>query len=196
MGIEPFEVSADALARRYDISSAYVLYSGRRESAKGTPLLLDYMGAFRERTQQDIKIVFTGTGPVEPPAELAPHVIDAGFVSEQEKHEAMAGALVFCHPSIYESLSIVILESWLARTPVLVHANCEVTRSHCVRSHGGLWFKSYPEFEEELLLLIRNPALANNLAEAGRNYVMREYAWPVIERKLLNALEKFHTALT
>ena len=38
----------------------------------------------------------------------------------------MAGALAFCHPSVNESFGIVLLESWLARTPALVHAGSDV----------------------------------------------------------------------
>lgn len=189
MGMAPFDVSASAFAQRHGLSSPYIIYSGRREPAKGIPLLLDYMNVFRKRTGEDVKLVFTGTGMLEAPSEMMPHIFDAGFVSEQEKHEAMAGAIAFCHPSINESLSIVILESWIARTPALVHAKCEVTRYHCRRSNGGFWFMVYPEFEEELVTLLQHEDLRKAMGESGRAYVLREYAWPAIERKLLNALD-------
>jgi len=120
MGMEPFEADPDVFKRTHGLSAPYILYSGRREPLKGTPLLLDYLTAFRSRTGHDVKIVLTGSGEIAVPPALAPHLIDVGFVSEQEKRNAMAGALVFCHPSLNESLGIVILESWLARTPVLV----------------------------------------------------------------------------
>jgi glycosyltransferase involved in cell wall biosynthesis len=190
MGLDDFTVSADAFARRHGITAPYVIYSGRREGGKGTPLLLDYLDVFRQRTGQDIKLVLTGSGPVNPPPGLAPHILDVGFVSETEKHEAMAGAAVFCHPSVNESFGIVILESWLARTPVLVHGRCAVTRQLCLNSNGGLWFTIYPEFEEALGRLLRDDALRRALGEAGRKYVLREYAWDAIERKLLNALDQ------
>ena len=126
MGIDPFEADPNAFAARHGLTPPYVIYSGRREDGKGTPLLCDYMQAFRERTGQDIKLVFTGSGPIEAPPELLPHILDLGFVGEQEKHEAMAGALAFVHPSTFESLGIVLLESLLAGTPALVHARSEV----------------------------------------------------------------------
>lgn len=190
MGLDDFDVSPTAFARRRGIAAPYVMYAGRREPAKGTPLLLDYLDLFRARTGIDLKLVLTGSGDFHPPPGLAPHVVDVGFVSEQEKHEAMAGAVAFCHPSINESLSIVLLEAWLARAPALVHARCPVTRWQCRRSHGGLWFQIYPEFEEELFGLVRNGALRRALGEAGRRYVLREYAWPAIERRLLDALDR------
>ena len=190
MGLDPFATDAAAFRTRRGLAEPYVLYAGRREALKGTPLLLDYMAAFRGRTHRDVKLVLTGGGTIAPPPEIAPHLIDLGFVDEQEKHDAMAGATTFCHPSVNESLSIVILESWLAGTPVLVHAGCDVTRWQCERSRGGLWFRNYPEFEEQLLLLLDQPDLRSALGEAGRRYVLREYAWEAIETRLAGALER------
>ncbi|MBN1268589.1 MAG: glycosyltransferase family 4 protein, partial [Kiritimatiellae bacterium] len=141
MGLDPFEADPAAFAARRGPRPPYVVYSGRREPLKGTPLLLDYVRTFRERTGRDLGIVFTGSGPIEAPPELEPHLLDLGFVSEQEKHAAMAGAVAFVHPSVNESLGIVLLESWLARTPALVHARSEVLRWQCARSRAGLWFR-------------------------------------------------------
>jgi glycosyltransferase involved in cell wall biosynthesis len=189
MGLEPFEADSRAFARRHGLARPYVLYSGRREPLKGTPLLIDYLHAFRGRTGRDIDLVLTGSGPVEVCAEMAAHVLDAGFVSETEKHEAMAGAAVFCHPSVNESLGIVLLESWLAGTPGLVHAGSDVLRRQCRRSGGGLWFRHYPDFEEALLLLLDKPDLSLALGQAGKAYVLREYGWETIATRLAQALD-------
>jgi glycosyltransferase involved in cell wall biosynthesis len=188
IGLEPFTADGERLRRTRGLQAPYVLYSGRREPLKGTPLLLDYLGVFRERTRQDIKLVLTGSGPVEPPPAMAPHVIDLGFVSEQDKHDAMAGALAFCHPSVNESLSIVILESWLAGTPALVHAGSDVMRDQCLRSNGGLWFRNYPEFEEALMMLLTQPDTRRLMAANGKRFVDAEYAWTAVEGRLLTAI--------
>ncbi len=189
MGMDSFEADPDVFPRRQGLAEPYIIYSGRREPLKGTPLLIDYMRTFRERTGRDVRMVFTGSGPIEPPLELEPYIRDVGFVSEQEKHEAMAGALAFVHPSINESFGIVLLESWLARTPALVHARSEVLRWQCRRSGGGLWFRHYPEFEEELIRLMEDEDLRRRLGASGRAYVEREYAWEAVEKRLLEALD-------
>ncbi len=189
MGIDPFEANAARFRAKYRIGSPFVLYSGRREPLKGTPLLMDYLLAFRERTGQDLKLVLTGSGPIEPPPALATHIHDLGFVSEEDKHDAMAAAEVFCHPSANESLSIVILESWLAGTPVLVHAAGDVMPYHCRKSGGGLWFRNYPEFEEGLLLLTSRRDVREQMADSGRSYVKSVYAWNTVEPRLLGALD-------
>lgn len=190
LGLDPFEADPAAFARRRGLTARYVVYAGRREPLKGTPLLCAYLHAFRERTGRDVHAVFTGSGPIDAPPELAPAIHDIGFVPEQEKHEAMAGAVAFIHPSVNESLGIVLLEAWLAGTPCLVHAKSEVLRDQCRRSNGGLWFKHYPEFEEALLALLDDEPARRALAAAGRRFVLDEYAWPAVERRLFDALDR------
>lgn len=190
MGLDDFAADPAVFARRHGLTAPYVVYSGRREAGKGVPLLLDYLNLFRQRTGMDVKLVLTGSGPVDPPAALAPHVLDVGFVSESEKREAMAGASAFCQPSTNESFSIVLLEAWLAGAPALVHARCAVTVDHCRRSGGGLWFMTYAEFETELLLLLRRPDIRQRLGAAGRAYVVCEYSWPRILARFFEALDQ------
>jgi glycosyltransferase involved in cell wall biosynthesis len=189
MGLDPFDADPHAFARRRGLGQPYLLYAGRREQMKGTPLLADYVRAFRERTEVDIRLVMTGSGTIEAPSELLPYILDLGFVSEEEKREALAGALAFCHPSAYESFGIVVLESWLAGRPCLVSAHGKVLPYHCRASGGGLWFRSYPEFEEELNLLLHDPDLATAMGAAGRAYVTRDYAWPRVMERLEAALQ-------
>ncbi len=167
----------------------YILYSGRREPLKGTPLLLDYWAAFRRLTGRDVKLVLTGSGPVDVPTGMAGHLIDLGFVSEGEKRALMSHALAFCHPSVNESLSIVLLEAWQGGTPCVVHAAGNVLRHQCRAANGGLWFRDYPEFAECIEFLMDNPDAASRLGENGREFVRREYSPEAVTRRLLAALE-------
>ena len=191
MGIPPFEADKTAFAHRHPEAlggAPYVVYSGRREPLKGTPLLIDYLDLFRRRTGRDVRLVLTGSGAVDIPETLQGAVLDLGFVSEEEKREAMAGAVAFCHPSVNESLSIVLIEAWLARTPALVHADGAVLRDQCRRASGGLWFHNYPEFEEELSFLLDHPREAAALAASGRDYAVHTYSPEAVIRRLLDAL--------
>ena len=56
----------------------------------------------------------------------------------------MAGPNYFASLRSLESFSIVIMESWLCGTPILVNAHCPVTVEHCQNSQGGLFFKELP----------------------------------------------------
>ena len=85
---------------------------------------------------------------------------------------------------------IVILESWLAGTPVLVHDKSKVLKHHCMLSGGGLWFRTYPEFQEELYLLLSQPRLRNAMGASGRKYVQTHYNWSEITQKAINAIDR------
>ncbi len=188
MGLEEFAAEPGRFRKRTGVKGPFVMYSGRREPLKGTPLLVNYLDLFVRRTGREIRLVLTGSGAVTVPPTLATRVVDLGFVSEETKHDAMAAATVFAHPSWNESFGIVLLESWLARTPALVHAGSDVLRHHCRVSGGGLWFSCYPEFEAELELLLGNEPLRRAMGAAGRRYVQSEYAWEKVEERLFAAL--------
>ena len=190
LGLESPDADPSAFSCDHGLQTPYVVYAGRREPLKGTPMLTDYVDVFRRRTGRDVKLVFTGSGEIEAPTSLYPHIIDLGFVSDQKKAEAMAGATAFIHPSVNESLSIVLLEAWLTGTPCLVTAFSDVMRYQCEQSGGGLWFRSYPEFEEQLTLLLDRPELRLELGRSGRAFVEREYNWSVVARKLFHALDE------
>ncbi len=194
MSIDTFNADPNAFARRHNIQRPYLLYSGRRESMKGTPMLTDYVDTFCRRTGRDLMLVMTGSGPIEAPDSLLPHLLDVGFVSETEKHEAMAGALAFCHPSRNESFGIVLLEAWLAGRPALVSSGGAVLVEHCRACGGGLWFSNYPEFEAELLLLMDQPDLAATMAQQGKAYVQSVYSQRAIDRRFADALAAFAPA--
>ena len=66
----------------------------------------------------------------------------------------------------------------------------EVLRWQCERSNGGLWFGTYPEFEEELLLCMDNNDIRSKMAQSGREYVRREYAWQAVVDRLFAALDR------
>jgi len=189
MALEPFEVDAGAFARRHGIDRPYVVYCGRQEGGKNTPLLLEYMNTYIERRSGAVKLVLTGSGNEPPPDTLRPHLLNLGFVSTAEKHEAMAGAAAFIHPSTNESFGIVLLEAWLARTPALVHARGEVLRWQCESAGAGLWFRYYPEFEAMLDRLVEDSELNRVLGEKGRTYVMNTYTRDAVADRLTRALD-------
>lgn len=158
--------------------SPYLLYVGRLEEGKNVGLLYDYMRRYVEEEDRDLRLVVVGDGPSKPP--LHPAFEFRGFVSDQEKAAAYTSALLLCQPSLNESFSLVIMESWLAGRPVLVHGECAVTRGHVKRSKGGLWFYSYEEFAGAIAWFRAHPGLASRMGQNGRQYVLRNYSWETV----------------
>jgi len=49
-----------------------------------------------------------------------PDIFMAGFVSDELRNSALAGALALVQPSYFESFSMVLAEAWAMRRPALV----------------------------------------------------------------------------
>ena len=180
MGAPP-DSDPDRFRHRYGISGPFAAYLGRVEEGKGCLEMLDFFLWYRAQRHEEAKLVLMG--PSIMPIPDRPDIIHLGPVDEQTKQDALAAAEVLIQPSPYESLSIVILEAWLAGTPVLVNGRCAVLKGQCRRSQGGLWYENRYEFEEALSLLLADPTLRQRLAANGRRYVEANYSWERIERK-------------
>ena len=96
-------------------------------------------------------------------------------------------------PSFYESLSMVTLEAWAMKKPVIANTLCEVLKGQCLRSNAGLFYENYEEFRETLKLLLSEPRLRKAMGKNGEKYFNQNYTWEIIEKKYLsvvNQLEK------
>jgi glycosyltransferase involved in cell wall biosynthesis len=170
--------------------SPYIAYVGRLEAGKNLLLLYDYMKRYADNGGK-VKLVVMGKGPLEPPQH--PAFDYRGFVSDQEKAQTCANALALCQPSLNESFSLVIMESWLAGRPVLVPEECDVTREHVRRSKGGLWFYSADEFAAALDWLDNQPELASRMGQNGRRYVLENYTWSAVAERFEAILSRWQT---
>ena len=175
---------------KYQIPGPFMLYAGRRETGKNVPLLLQYWQRYQRANGRSPHLILIGPGNMQVPP--GANIIDLGFVSVQDKYDAYAAADIFCLPSVNESFSIVTMESWLTETPVLVHGHCAVTREHCLKSNGGLYFTNYDEFAATADYLWQNPVIARQMGQNGRQYVLDNFQWPqIIEKykKLITTIE-------
>lgn len=180
---------AAVFRQKYGLDDPFILYVGRREPGKNTPLLIEYFAAYKRRVGGPLKLALVGPGKVSLPPDVSGEILDLGVVLQQDKNDAHAAALALCQPSVNESFSLVLMDSWLCGTPVLVHAGCQVTREHCRSSNGGLWFGDYYEFEECVNYLLRHPGARGKMAANGRRYVEANYSWDVIVARYQKLLE-------
>ncbi|MBI2567581.1 MAG: glycosyltransferase family 4 protein [Candidatus Schekmanbacteria bacterium] len=193
----PPDADPNRFRHRYHVHGPFALAVMRRVPGKNISLLLDYFARYVERTdglaaaaggcpQAELKLVLLGSGAVSIPEAARHRILDVGYVSEQDKADAYAAALYTCQPSVNESFSYTIMESWLANRPVLVHRDCPVTRGFVEDSGGGLWFRSFDEYAACTDRLLGDQALAGSMGNAGYRYVRRRFVWDRILDRLLD----------
>ena len=87
-------------------------------------------------------------------------------------------------PSKYESLSLVLLESLAAGTPVIVNGDCDVLKGQCKRSNAGLFYSSYMEFEAVLDYMLSHKETYDQMCRNGIEFVKKEYDWDGVTDKI------------
>jgi glycosyltransferase involved in cell wall biosynthesis len=176
LGVAPGEPALDH--EIVEPGTPYLLCLGRVDQGKGTHALVGHFAQLKRMFPSDLRLVIAGPVVHAPPAH--PDVVLTGPVSEAAKWRLLHDARVLVSPSPHESFSLVILEAWLADTPVMVFEGCRPTLDHCVRSQGGLWFRDGATFVAGAQRLLDDASLAASFAAAGRAYVKSTYAWPVV----------------
>lgn len=166
----------------------FITYMGRIDESKGCGELFDFFQRYKKESNSPIKLVVLGKAVMKIPSH--PDIVALGFVSEEEKHKTLKEAKILLMPSKYESLSMVLLEAWHCKKPVLVNGQCDVLKGQCIRSNAGLWYENYEEFSACLNILLADEHLRDQLGDKGRKFVDMHYSWDTIEKKYLDLIER------
>lgn len=177
---------------KYSVNNPFVLYAGRQIAGKNLPLLVEYFRLEKKKgaLPKDLDLILIGGGDLDYSGLESERIFQLGHVSKQDKIDAMSSSLCLCQPSLNESFSIVIMESWLQKRPVIVSSKCDVTRDHCEDSGGGLDFNSSKEFSDHIRTLLHNPLEAKSMAELGYQYVVNNFSEENIIRNLESLLRR------
>lgn len=187
------DCDANAFREKYGIEDDFILFAGRKDAGKKADELIRFFLRYKnENRSLPLKLVLIGGGqiPVEVPNEFKDDVIDLGFVSVEDKHNAFAACTVLCNPSYFESFSIVIMESWLAKRPVLVSEHCAVTTNFAMETNGGLWYGNYAEFRECVDFLLVHPEVCEKMGKNGFEYVMNHFTHEMIAKNYLAFIDE------
>ncbi len=178
----PSKADEQSFREKYKITGPYLLYVGRLDENKGIPHLFEYFKRYSFEFPKDpIQLVLAGKTIIDIPQH--PKIRYIGFVSDNDKFNALSGAEVLVIPSQFESLSMVTLEAWAMNKPVLANGRTDVLKGQCQRSQAGLWYSNYDQFCRSLRILTDSESLRRKMGENGRKYFETHYSWAVIEDK-------------
>jgi glycosyltransferase involved in cell wall biosynthesis len=184
----PDRADAERFRQKFDIRRPFAIYIGRIDENKGCGELFSFYKRYASTFPRGLDLVVIGSAVMKVPDH--PRIRHLGFVSDEDKFDALAAADLLIMPSYFESLSMVALEAWAMGKPVLANGRCDVLKGQCIRSSAGLYYESYQEFVEALHAMEASGSLHARLGRNGREYFRQHYAWAVIERKYLEMFER------
>jgi len=166
----------------------FLLYLGRKDPGKNTPLLLRAFQRFRAvRPNSNLRLILAGIGSVD--LNGANAIEDLGLVSEEQKSELLRNCAALVQPSQKESYSRVMMEAWLHGKPVAAHAHCPATAISVKKAQAGWIADSEQDWTKLFVELDRTPDKAlRELGENGRRYASVAADWDAV-------LERYETAL-
>ena len=135
----------------------FAIYVGRIDENKGCDELFQFFQRYAATFPRGLDLVLVGSAVMPIPSH--PRIHHLGFLSDEDKFDALAAADLLIMPSYFESLSMVALEAWALGRPVLANGRCDVLKGQCLRSNAGLFYESYEEFAETLYGLESNGPL-------------------------------------
>jgi glycosyltransferase involved in cell wall biosynthesis len=184
----PERSEAERFRSRFGLQRPFAIYIGRIDENKGCGELFNFYRRYASTFPRGLDLVLIGSAVMDVPDH--PRIHHLGFLSDEDKFDALAASDLLIMPSYFESLSMVALEAWALGTPVLANGRCDVLKGQCIRSNAGLYYESYAEFAEALHSLESNGPLHQRLGRNGREYFRTHYAWPVIERTYLDMFDR------
>ncbi|GAC1541755.1 MAG: glycosyltransferase family 4 protein [Polyangiales bacterium] len=182
------------------IDAPYVVYLGRIKN--GTEVLAPAMRRFRAKhgaelfergdgtTFRGSELVFAAVGDPDLGPQLGHGWFVAGHVDADTRWAWTAGSEVLINPSLYESLSLTLLEAWWVGRPVLARAQCAVMANQVARAEGGETFFDVVSFADALADLLRSRARRAEMGARGQLFARARYGWPAVMERYAEVLAK------
>lgn len=177
----------EVFRKKYHVNGNYIIYAGRIDIGKNCDEMIQFFLRYKKESGVDIKLVLVGKAYMEIPSEE--DIIYLGFISEEDKSDAIEGATFLWLPSEYESLSIAVLEALALERPILVNGKCEVLKGHCEKSQAGYIYMDYKTFYTGMNFLLHEEKKCLKMGENGKKYVEKNYNWNSIIHEYVRLFE-------
>jgi len=185
------EVVADnEVHRRWEIP--HILFVGKDWERKGGPLLVESFSILKQRYPTS-QLTIIGCNP----AISDEGIRVLGFLDKQNpEHAALLEnvyqeATIFCMPSLWESTGIVYMEAAQHGLPVVM---LKGQGREDIFPDSMAIILDRPNCENLASILVQlasDPVRMETMGRAGRDYVLKNFTWPVISRRLKERIAHF-----
>ena len=183
---------ADPLPRRTDVDRPSVLFVGRDWEQKGGPLLLEAFRLARRRVPT-ARLVIVGCTPrleAEPGVEVVGVLDRSDPASDARLRRLYAEATCFALLSRFDAFPNVLLEAGVSGLPVVSTDTGSRAEAVVDGVTGRLVAGRDPgTVADALVSLLDDPGRAAAMGRAGAARVAELFTWPVVGRRVLDALE-------
>ncbi len=185
------EHNPDNVRREYGISpnTVMLLAHGRLAAPKGYEYLLESLPLIKQKIDTPFKLIFVGTGPLEDKLKqqaidlgIEDSVIFAGF--REDVGSVLAASDIVVLPSLWEGLSIAVLEAMAAGKPIVattIGSNQEATNN----GEGALLVapKDPEAIADAIVEFIRFPFLRIRKSMKAKELFLKNFT----EERMLNS---------
>lgn len=145
---------------------------------------------------QEVEFLIAGTGPDEQALRRAARKLDIAhrvtFVGHSFDYRDLLSAVdLFVSPSLEEGLAVIVLEAMAMGRPVV--ATKVGGMSEIFRENEQLFFvppANHILLAEKIQMLLDNPAKAKRVADAGREFIRREFSVERMVKDVAGVYEK------
>lgn len=167
------------------LQKPFFLYLGRVDIDKGVKELVEW---FLSSSLRDVELAIAGPQFMELPSDGRLRVL--GRIDEEQKAFLLHKCRGLILPSLYESLSLSVLEAWAYGKPVLARKGSRVLEGHLRSCGGGIFFEDARSLSEAINLLRSDPTLSEQMGERGRSYVAEKYSWQRVVDSYVRSVEQ------
>jgi len=182
--------------RNYGVKGPFILYIGRKSKDKGFPLVAE---AFREVHAKCPDVTLVCMGPPDQennPVKTCGSFVNLDYVTEDDKHDALAACMMLCVPSEGESFGLVYMEAGRYSKPVVARA-LPVLQELLLQGKAGLLLGSADQvthqveitptmLSDALISLIHDNETMRSLGKRCHE-VSSSFVWNVVVRRFENA---------
>lgn len=165
----------------------YILYLGRLGKGKGVNDLTRYF----QTANSNLKLYLAGSPDPDFLLPSSSMIRNFGPVGEQERANLLRNAFCIVNPSSLESLSMLALESFLCRKPVLLNEHCAVFRDYAERFPSVFTFKDAENFDQSLRAIQAidwTSTKASRDLDIAEHWVLENYSWNAVLKKIEKTL--------